>query len=113
MFQGDDPADFGSVESWGKAVACQGLPSADLQEKRAVLAIQMLQEEPVVIPHEGDHPRIVFLQGEDRVDYCFGIGTAIHVVTQENKGVCPVQDLLQQQGERSVASMDVTDYAGG
>jgi hypothetical protein len=95
--RGKEPGSLVTICRGRKAVTRKGLPAAHLEEKRIVLAPQMLQEEEIVITLKGNHSSVGFLQRQDGRYNLFGVKPSVNIVTQKDKRIRSVQNFLQQQ----------------
>jgi hypothetical protein len=96
-----------------EAIAGQGLDSSDLQERGAVVTHEILIKKEIVVSHQRHNPQMLREQRQDGVDHRFGIRTPVDIIAEEHKRIRSPGHLIQQMGERGMATVNIADYAGG
>ena len=91
------------------AIACQGLFAPGLKKETVILAVQIPEEEILMVAHEGYRPRMRLFNCKDILNYLFGLRASVYIISQENKSITSAGDMFKQYLQGGEASMDVTD----
>lgn len=96
-----------------ETVAGKRLATADLQKHRTLSTGQIFEKKELMITHEGNDPRVSFLQGKNSGDNFFGMWSPVDVITEKHYCIRSMRSFLQQHGKRSVATVNIANHTGG